>query len=116
MNGSRLVCAVVVGLLMIGGPLAAMAQMVQPPPPPPAVVPPPREPGTAAEVGAGFLNVVYVPGKVIVCSAGTVASAGLMLLTFGSAYPAAVSIFKEGCGGHWVLTGYDVAGLRTPDE
>jgi hypothetical protein len=122
MKTSTWMCAVVVALLLVGGPLApltVMAQMVPTTPPPPPPPPPPptvREPGPGDEVGAGFLNVIYVPGKAIVCGAGALAGTGLMLLTFGSAYRAAVSIFKEGCGGRWVLTPYDVSGIRPPDE
>ena len=67
-------------------------------------------------VGAGFLNVVYVPGKAIVCGLGSIASAGVMLLTFGSGYRAAVATFKEGCGGTWVLTPEHVAGKVPPVE
>ena len=119
MKRCKWTCAVLVALLLIGGPLApltVMAQMVTTPPPPPPPPPPTlREPGPGAAVGAGVLNVIYVPGKAIVCGAGTLAGTGLMLLTFGSAYRAAVSIFKEGCGGHWVLTPYDVSGIRPPD-
>jgi hypothetical protein len=126
MKTSRWICVIVAAISFSGGPLApfaAMAQTVQTPPPPPpgppavVVVSPmaPREPSTAANVGAGFLNVVYVPGKAILCGTGTLASTALMLLTFGSAYHAAVDIFNEGCGGHWVLTGYDVMRQRPPD-
>jgi len=70
----------------------------------------------ADRTGAGFLNVVYVPGKAIVCGLGSVASFGVMLLTFGTAYRAAVSTFKEGCGGTWVLTPEHVAGKVPPPE
>jgi hypothetical protein len=56
------------------------------------------QPTQGDKVGAGFLNVVYVPGKAILCSFGAVASAGMMLLTFGNAYHAAVELFR-GCGG-----------------
>jgi hypothetical protein len=67
-------------------------------------------------VGAGFLNVGYVPGKAIVCGLGTVASVGVMIITLGSAYRAAVATFKEGCGGTWVLTPEHVAGKIPPKE
>jgi hypothetical protein len=122
MTTSRWMCGILVLVLAVVGPLAplaAMAQMAPAPPPGPPPPPPPvlrREPGPAAAVGAGLLNVVYVPGKVILCSAGTVASAGIMLLTFGSGYRAAVNIFQEGCAGHWALTPYDVAGIRPPED
>jgi hypothetical protein len=76
----------------------------------------PYQPTQGDRVGAGFLNVVYVPGKAILCGTGTLASAGLMLLTFGSAYHEAVGIFTEGCGGKWLLTPYDVAEKRAPED
>ena len=70
----------------------------------------------ADRVGAGFLNVAYVPGKAIVCGLGTVASAGVMIITLGSAYRAAIATFKEGCGGTWVLTPEHVAGKIPPRD
>jgi len=126
MRRSKWVSAVVATALLAGSslaPLAANAQM-QPPPPPPGTPPPPPpvfvsgpyQPTQGDRVGAGFLNVVYVPGKAIVCSLGAVASAGLMLLTFGSAYHASVDLFNEGCGGKWVLSPYDVAARRPPED
>jgi len=122
MNTSKWTCALLTALCMLGGPLApivADAQMVTTPPPPPPGPPPPppttvREPGRGAEVGAGFLNVVYVPGKVIVCSAGALSATVLMLLTFGQAYTAATDIYREGCGGPWALSAYDVSGIPAP--
>ena len=72
---------------------------------PPAVDPvTSTEPTTGDAVGAGFLNVIYVPGKAIICTAGTLTSVLVMLLTFGSGYRAATGVFNEGCGGDWVLT------------
>jgi len=67
-------------------------------------------------VGAGFLNVVYVPGKAIVCGLGTVASVGVMLITLGTAYRAAIDTYREGCGGTSVLTPEHVAGKIPPKE
>jgi hypothetical protein len=93
----------------------AAAQTAGAPPSMPAEARGPSEPGQGAAVGAGFLNVVYVPGKVILCSTSTVVSAGLMLLTFGSAHRAAADLFNQGCGGAWVLTPYDVTGRRPPE-
>jgi hypothetical protein len=68
------------------------------------------EPTAGDAVGAGFLNVMYVPGKAIICGLGTVASFGLLVLTLGSAYTGATKIFKEGCHGDWVLTPEHVSG------
>jgi len=127
MKRSKWVTAVVATALLAGGslaPLTANAQMQTPPtppagtppPPPPVFVSGPYQPTSGDRVGAGFLNVVYVPGKAILCSFGAVASAGLMLLTFGSAYHASVDLFNEGCGGKWVLSPYDVAARRPPED
>ena len=66
-------------------------------------------PGTGAKIGAGVLNVVYVPGKAILCTAGTLVAGAFMLATFGSAHREAVSFFNEGCGGAWLLTPEQVA-------
>jgi len=120
MKTSRWLAAALVLVLVIGGflvPLAGAQMAPAPPAPPPLPAPAqgPAEPGQGAKVGAGFLNVVYVPGKVILCGAGAVVSAGLMVLTFGSAYHAATQVFNEGCGGPWVLTPYDVTGRRPPE-
>lgn len=125
MKASKRCCAAIVAAMVIGSvfaPPTALAQMQTPPPPPgqPRSAPPmasgPYQPTQGERVGAGFLNVVYVPGKAILCGAGSVASAGIMLLTFGSAYHAAVDIFNEGCGGQWLLTPYDVAAKRPPED
>ncbi|HYB42041.1 MAG TPA: hypothetical protein VEL75_09755 [Candidatus Methylomirabilis sp.] len=129
MKMAKWVCLMLVGILAIGGSLTPPASaQVQPAPPPEAAPPPPPgpppgiilsppfQPTQGDIIGAGFLNVVYVPGKAIICSAGTITSGLIMLLTFGNAYHAAVDMFHEGCGGHWMLTPYDVAGRRTPDN
>jgi hypothetical protein len=121
MKASKRFCAAVIAALVFGSllaPQAASAQMQTPPSPPgpSPMVSGPYHPTQGDRVGAGFLNVVYVPGKAILCGAGTLASAGIMLVTFGSAYHAAVEIFNEGCTGQWVLTPYDVAAKRSPDE
>ena len=63
-----------------------------------------RPTGIGAKIGAGVLNVVYVPGKAITCTAGTLVAGAFMLATFGTAYREAVSFFNDGCRGSWVLT------------
>jgi hypothetical protein len=68
-----------------------------------------RTPGTGAKIGAGVLNVVYLPGKVITCGAGTLVAGAFMLATFGTAYREATSFFNEGCRGAWLLTPEQVA-------
>ncbi len=69
-----------------------------------------KEPTEADATVAGFLNVVYVPGKAIICTVGVVTSTVLMLATFGSAYRAARGVFREGCSAPWVLTADHVSG------
>jgi hypothetical protein len=88
----------------------------QPVPMPYSNLPPAVDPVTSTDptsgdaVAAGFLNVIYVPGKAIICTAGTLTSVLVMLLTFGSGYRAATGVFNEGCGGDWVLTPEHVSG------
>jgi len=114
-------CVVLVAALAwasLLAPLTAMAQMQTPPPAPPPglILSPPYQPTQGDQVGAAVLNIVYVPGKAILCGSGTLAGGLIMLLTFGSGYRAAVQIFNEGCAGKWALTPYDVAGKRMSDE
>jgi len=131
MSKAKWLCAVLVAALVAGGPLGpltAMAQMpaMQPVPaqsatePPstgaqmPSMQPPPsatlaEPPSTGAKVGAGVLNVVYVPGKAILCGMGTIVAGAIMIVTLGSAHREATSFFNEGCGGSWVVTAAQVA-------
>jgi hypothetical protein len=68
------------------------------------------EPTSGDAIAANFLNVVYVPGKAIICTAGALTSTVLMLLTLGSAYRAARGVFLEGCSAPWALTADYVSG------
>jgi hypothetical protein len=74
------------------------------------------EPTEGDAVAAGMLNVVYVPGKVILCSLGAIASFSVLVVTFGTAYRAAKSVFGEGCGGDWVLTPDHLSGRIQPKD
>jgi len=60
------------------------------------------------EAGAVILNIGYVPGKALVCLAGSFGAFAVMALTFGSGYKAAVGAFREGCGGKWALNADDL--------
>ena len=132
--------ALVAALFVTGplAPMAAWAQTPQMQPAPPAVDPPltsqvpgqarvpvdpveqmlmpsvepitSKDPTAGDATAAGFLNVVYVPGKAIICTAGVLTSAFLMLLTFGSAYRAARGVYLEGCSAPWALTADYVSG------
>lgn len=111
MSSPKRLGAVVTVLALVGGCLApvASAQTPMQSMQPETVEVTPVEVGKGARVGAAVLNVVYVPGKAITCTAGTIVAGGFMLATFGSAYREAVSFFNEGCGGPWLLTPEQVA-------
>jgi len=130
--------AALVAALCVSGPLAPMAAFAQAQQTAPAVEPqltsqgpgqeripidpvekmlaPSVDPITSNDptrgdaIAAGFLNVIYVPGKAIICTAGVLTSTALMLLTFGSAYRAAHGVFNEGCSAPWALTADYVSG------
>lgn len=89
---------------------------IQPVDPPESMLMPSTEPVTSHDptpgdaTAAGFMNVVYVPGKAIICTAGVLTSTVLLLLTFGSAYRQARGVFLEGCSAPWALTADHVSG------
>jgi hypothetical protein len=125
MKISPWISAALVAALFVSGPFAPMAVFAQAPQPGQERVPvdpvekmlmPSVEPITSKDptdgdaTAAGFMNVVYVPGKAIICTAGVVTSTLVMLLTFGSGYRAARGVFLEGCSAPWVLTADHVSG------
>jgi len=112
----------VFAVLLVAGPLGPMAAVAQTSTSATAPLPPLESmqpetvqesvtapPGTGAKIGAGVLNVVYLPGKAIICSASTLVAGAFMLATFGTAHREATSFFKEGCGGAWLVTPEQVA-------
>lgn len=138
MKISPWISAALVAALFVSGPLAPMEAFAQAPQAAPAIDPPPtsqkpgqervpvdpvekmlmpsvepitsNDPTVGDAVAAGLMNVLYVPGKVIVCTAGVLTSTVLMLATFGSSYRAARGVFLEGCSAPWALTGAYVSG------
>lgn len=94
----------------------APGQETRPVDPPTSMLMPSVEPESSTDptpgdaTAAGVMNVVFIPGKVIVCTAGVVTSTILMLLTFGSAYRAARGVFQEGCSNPWALTAEHMSG------
>lgn len=112
-DATKWLCGLLVALMALTGPLLSRAVVVEAAELSSSVD---VEVTDADRVGAGFLNVGYVPGKAIVCGLGTVASVGVMVITLGSAYRAAINTFKEGCGGTWVLTPEHVAGKIPPRD
>jgi hypothetical protein len=125
MKISPWISAALVAALFVTGPLAPMAAFAQAPQtgqdrvpvdPVEKMLMPSVEPITSKDptdgdaIAAGFMNVVYVPGKAILCTAGVLTSTLVMLLTVGSGYRAARGVFAEGCSGPWALTGEYVSG------
>lgn len=112
----RWLCATVAFIMILAGPFAswtAGAQGLMQQQNSSILNEPPSgsvEPTEGDAVAAGLMNVLYVPGKVIICSLGTLASFGALVVTFGTAYRFAKDIFVEGCGGDWVLTGDHLSG------
>jgi hypothetical protein len=49
------------------------------------------------------VNLFRIPGKTLLCGLTVLTSTGLMLLTFGTQYRAVGAVFREGCGGKWVI-------------
>jgi len=66
-----------------------------------------QPPSGGATAAATASNIVYVPGKAIVCGTSGVLWFAAMLLTFGALYQESADFVRGGCGGRWVLTGQD---------
>jgi hypothetical protein len=82
-------------------------QMMQPPllmPAPPV----PHRYQAAYQAGATVATLFSLPGRAVLCTAGSALSLVTMLVTFGSGYGAAKSVFDEGCIGKWVVTPDDL--------
>lgn len=76
--------------------------------------PPEERPDQEAyDTGATFVNIFLAPGMGLLCGMGTVASAVLLFVSFGTGYPYAKRLFEEGCGGPYLVTGDD---LRRENE
>jgi hypothetical protein len=113
---TKWLCGLLVAVMALTGPLMSRAAVVQAAELSSEATPVDVEVSDADRVAAGFLNVVYAPGKAIVCGLGTVASVGVMVMTLGTAYRAALDTFHEGCGGTWMLTPEHVAGKIPPSD
>jgi len=125
-TGVRILGVVVSFLVLVTGPLAPLAAAQQPSPPPaePATQQPAPQPAAsmaepmplnsrgsdsvAYNVGAGIANVVYVPGKAILCSLGIASGIFVMVISVGSQPRTAAFFAREGCGGRWYVTGDDL--------
>ena len=133
-TASRLLSAVVLVALLgpnLAPPLAGAAEPETPPsaepsPAPPAPIPPSPSPQmmqaplmmpappvphryqAAYQAGATVATLFSLPGRAVLCTAGSALSLVTMLVTFGSGYGAAKGLFEEGCIGKWIVTPDDL--------
>ena len=110
----RAIAVSLVLAVLLAGPLAPVARAQQP-----AIFEDSMKPISAEKAasdgypeaynaGVVAADFFYVPGKVILCSAGIAVGVLLMAVTFGTGYRTAAGFGREGCGGRWVLTGRDL--------
>ena len=95
--------ALSVVLILAAGPVGSISSAQTPDGPPPALAAPEVDYPASAVAGAVAVNLFRVPGKTILCGATTLVSTGLMLLTFGTQYRMVGAVFREGCGGKWII-------------
>jgi hypothetical protein len=70
----------------------------------PTAGPPEREGYPAGAVASAVaVNVFRVPGKTLLCGLAAITSGGLMVLTLGTQYRTIGAVFREGCGGKWII-------------
>lgn len=62
----------------------------------------------AYDAGAVVTNIFLVPGRAITCGLGGVVGVVVLAATLGTGYRAASSVWQEGCGGKWLVTGEDL--------
>ena len=62
----------------------------------------------ANEAGATAANILYVPGRAIVCGASALTAFVVMAVTFGQDYTGASEMMHGGCSGPWTLKAEDV--------
>lgn len=110
----RVMAACVVAALALAGPFQslALAQQQSQTDPFKEQVTPAKPPGPrgadAYDVAAGFMTVIGMPLKGIVCGIGGLAGLTLYVATFGSADYASAAIIKEGCDQRWIVRGNDI--------
>jgi len=101
-------------------PLVARAQSQMPSPAPPeqpdlyqealqASQPSPNQYQGAYVFGSVVTSLFAFPGRLLLCAGGGIPlSLVTLMVTFGSGYGAAKSVFEEGCIGKWVVTPNDL--------
>jgi len=94
--------ASVVSLVLVGALLAGCATHR-----PPAAADG-RVPGPDDEAGSVAANILYVPGRGLLCGASGLMAGVVMLVTFGQSYDSASELLHGGCSGPWVLGSSDI--------
>ena len=94
--------ASVVSLVLVGALLAGCATHR-----PPATADG-RVPGPDDEAGSVAANILYVPGRGLLCGASGLMAGVVMLVTFGQSYDSASELLHGGCSGPWVLGSSDI--------
>lgn len=116
------VVAALLAVTLLGGPLASLAGAQQPQPQPQGQQPPAPDlfqeslkaerasagTSSAYDAEAVVTNVFLVPGRAITCGLGAVVGFAVIVATLGTQYKAASSVWQEGCGGRWTVTGEDM--------
>src|SRR5260370_1255434 len=109
---ARSIALAVVLSLLLSGPAAPLAAAQQPAPAQPdlmqeALKTTQRDQSGSDlyDVGAGFANIAYVPGKAFVCGLGVGAGVILLIITLRHGYKAPPPPAATRCAGHSSLNG-----------
>lgn len=62
-----------------------------------------RVPAADDEAGSIAANILYVPGRGLLCGASGLMAGVVMLVTFGQAYDSASEVLHGGCSGPWLV-------------
>src|SRR5260370_597401 len=108
--------AAAVAAVQSAGPSPARAGPGRPSPSPqmrqpPLMMPAPPVPHryqAAYQAVAAVATLFSLPGRAVLCTAGSALSLVTMLVTFGSGYGAAKGVFEESCIGKWIVTPDDL--------
>src|SRR5690348_57208 len=74
--------------------------------------PPPRaegpEPAGDDAAGSVAANIVYVPGRALICGFSAFSAGVVMLVTLGQSYADASELMHGGCSGPWLVRPRDI--------
>jgi len=67
-----------------------------------------RAPARDDEVGSIAANLLYAPGRGLVCGGSTIMAGLVMVLTMGQSYDSASELMHGGCSGPWIVSPSDI--------